>query len=224
MTTIINRKLQQFALLLFFFGLMAGPAIICSVPATAAPTGAESTASDAVKSTINDLLQVLADESLKQPEQAEKRRHAIEAVIKHRMDYEEMAKRALGAAWSTLPRRDQHEFVGLFVHLLRDAFAGRITEYSDEQVVFLGELREGDFAEVKAQMEGRKTDTPIDFRLIQRENVWRVYDIVIDGVSVVNNYRSQFTSIIRDASYAGLVKKMKQKAIAVKNFEKSPAP
>lgn len=135
-----------------------------------------------------------------------------------------MARRALGAPWSTLSHRDQHEFVDLFVQLPRDTFVGRIIDHSDEEVVFLGELREGAFAEVKAQMKGRKTDTPVDFRLIHRAHEWRVYDVVIDGASIVSNYRAQFTSIIRDVSYVGLVKKMKQKAIAVKVFEKSPAP
>ena len=101
---------------------------------------------------------------------------------------------------------------------------GRITEHSDEEVVFLEELREDAFAEVKAQMKGRKIDTPVDFRLIHRAHEWRIYDVVIDGASIVSNHRAQFTSIIREVSYVGLVKKMKQKAIAVKVFEKSPAP
>jgi phospholipid transport system substrate-binding protein len=91
-------------------------------------------------------------------------------------------------------------------------------------VVYLGELREDAFAEVKARMKGPKIDTPVDFRLIHRAHEWRVYDVVIDGASIVSNYRSQFTSIIRDVSYVGLVTKMKQKAIAVKAFEKYPAP
>ena len=98
------------------------------------------------------------------------------------------------------------------------------TLHSDEEVIFLGELREDAFVEVKAQMKGRKTDTPVVLRLIHRAHEWRFYDVVIDGASIVSNYRAQFTSIIRDVSYVGLVKKMKQKAIAVKVFEKSPAP
>jgi phospholipid transport system substrate-binding protein len=110
------------------------------------------------------------------------------------------------------------------VQLLRDTFADRITEHSDEQVVFLGELRKNAFAEVRAQMNGRKIDTPVDFRLIHRAHEWRVYDVVIDGASIVSNYRSQFNSIIRDVSYVGLVKKMRQKAIAVKVFERFPSP
>ncbi len=214
MTTIINMKIIKLAHLLFPSGMLVG-LTMASPSLASTPNGTKSSATEAVKGAIIDLIQVLDDETLKQPEQAEERRHEIEEVIKHRV---------LGAPWSRLSHRDQHEFVNLFVQLLRDTFAGRLTEHSDEQVVFLGELREDPFAEVKAQMKGRKIDTPVDFRLIHRAHEWRVYDVVIDGASIVSNYRSQFTSIIRDVSYAGLVKKMKQKAIAVKVFEKSPAP
>ena len=181
------------------------------------------TATEAVQSTVSDLMRVLDDDSLKQPEQAEERRREIEEIIRQRVDYEEMAKRALGAPWPTLPERERREFVSLFVQLLRDTFAGRITEHHDEQVVFLGEHREDVYAEVHTQLKGRKVDTLIDFRLIDRATEWRVYDIVIDGASIVSNYRSQFTSIIREVSYAGLVRKMKQRAIAVKIFEQPSA-
>lgn len=109
------------------------------------------------------------------------------------------------------------------MQLLRDTFAGRITEHHDEQVVFLGEHRENVYAEVHTQLKGRKVDTLIDFRLIDSAAEWRVYDIVIDRASIVSNYRSQFTSIIREVSYAGLVRKMKQRAIAVKIFEQPSA-
>lgn len=223
-TAIINVKIMRLAHLLFLSGMVAGLTMASPSLATTTPNGTKSSATEAVKNTINDLIQVLDDETLKQPEQPKERRHEIEKIIKHRVDYEEMARRALGAPWSTLSHRDQHEFVDLFVQLLRDTFVGRVTEHSDEEVVFLGELREDAFAEVKAQMKGRKTDTPVDFRLIHRAHEWRVYDVVIDGASIVSNYRAQFTSIIRDVSYVGLVKKMKQKSIAVKVFEKSPAP
>ncbi|MGH7147422.1 MAG: MlaC/ttg2D family ABC transporter substrate-binding protein [Nitrospiraceae bacterium] len=224
MTTIINMKIRRLAHLLFLSGMVVG--LILGSPSLAATISnrIESSATEAVKGTINDLFQVLDDETLKQPEQAEERRHEIDEIIKHRVDYEEMARRGLGTPWSTLSHRDQREFVDLFVQLLRNTFAGRITEHSDEQVVFLGELRKDTFAEVKAQMKGRKIDTPVDFRLIHRAREWRVYDVVIDGASIVSNYRSQFTSIIRDVSYVGLVKKMRQKAIAVKVFEKPPSP
>ena len=224
MITIINMTIQKLAHLLLLLGVIAGSAIWSPVLAATSSDRIESSATEAVKGTIDDLIRVLDNETMKQPERAEERRRAIEGIIKQRVDYEEMARRALGASWSKISYRDQREFVGLFVQLLRDSFASRITDRSDEQVVFLGELREDTFAEVKAQMTGRKIDTPVDFRLILHAHEWRVYDVVIDGASIVSNYRSQFTSIIRDLSYVGLVKKMKQKAVAVKVFEKSPAP
>jgi phospholipid transport system substrate-binding protein len=179
---------------------MAGLTMASPSLATTTPNGTTSSATEAVKGAINDLIQVLDNETLKQPEQAKERRHEIEEVIKRRVDYKEMARRALGAPWSTLSHRDQREFVDLFVQLLRDTFVGRITERTDGQVVYLGELREDAFAEVKARMKGPKIDTPVDFRLIHRAHEWRVYDVVIDGASIVSNYRSQFTSIIRDVS------------------------
>jgi phospholipid transport system substrate-binding protein len=223
-TTIITMACKPFGRLLLVSGILAGLAITSPSPAAVTVNKTESSPTDAVKGAIIDLIQILDDETLKQPGQAARRRYKIEAVIKDRMHYEEMARRALGTPWSTLSPRDQREFVGLFVQLLRDAFAGRMAERSDEQVVFLGEVREDAFAEVKAQMQGRKIDTPVDFRLIRHAQEWLVYDVVIDGASIVSNYRSQFTSIIRDVSYTGLVKMMKQKTIAVKFFENSPVP
>ena len=91
---------------------------------------------------------------------------------------------------------------------------GCVTEHSEEQVVFLGEFREDVFAVVKAQMKGRKIDKPVDLRLIHLAHKSQVYDGVIDGAGIASNYRAQFTSIIRDVSYVGMVKMMKQKAIA----------
>ena len=180
-------------------------------------------ATEAVQGTIANVMRVLDDERLKGPEKTEERRHEIEGIIRQRVDYQEMAKRTLGTQWSSLTHHEQREFVDLFVQLLRDTFAGRISERSDEQVLYLGEQQEDGFAEVKTQLKGRKIDTPIDFRLIHRSGDWRVYDVVIDGASIVSNYRSQFTTIIRDVSYGGLVKKMRQKAVALKVFEKMPA-
>ena len=194
---------------------------LLTVQAAQLSTGQNAT--EAVKRTITDLIAVLDDEALKQPGRADERRHKIEDVIRRGVDYEEMAKRALGRPWLALSEQDRQEFVSLFVQLLRDSFAGRITEHHDEQVDYLSEQREDLYAEVRTQLKGRKIETPIDFRLISHGTEWRVYDVVIDGASIVNNYRSQFASIIREVSYVGLVQKMKQKAVAVKVFENTPS-
>jgi phospholipid transport system substrate-binding protein len=221
---IVNTTSPDFRVGLFFFAVLCLSPLIVPRGTAADQAAMEASATDAVRSTITNLIDVLEDELLKQPELAEERRREIEEIIKRRVDYEEMAMRTLGPAWSTLAERDQHEFVSLFVQLLRDTFAGRITERSDEQVVYISEQQEDSFAEVKTRLRGRKIDTAVDFRLINRQTQWRVYDVVIDGASIVSNYRSQFTSIIREVSYTGLVKKMKQKAIAVKVFENTPTP
>lgn len=221
---IVNTTSPGFRIGLVFFAVLCLSPLIVPRGTTADQAAMEASATDAVRSTITNLIDVLEDERLKQPELVEERRREIEEIIKRRVDYEEMAMRTLGAAWPTLAERDQHEFVSLFVQLLRDTFAGRITERSDEQVVYISEQQEDSFAEVKTRLRGRKIDTAVDFRLINRQTQWRVYDVVIDGASIVSNYRSQFTSIIREVSYAGLVKKMKQKAIAVKVFENTPTP
>ncbi len=184
-------------------------------------THAESTATEAVKSTVAELIQVLDDPRLKEPERAEQRRDEIERIVRHRVSYEEMAKRALGTRWFEINEHDRQEFVGLFVQLVWDAFASRINEHAGEQIVYLGEQRKDHFTEVSAQVKGQKVDTRIDFRLMQVSGDWLVYDVVIDGASIVSNYRAQFTTIIRDVTYVGLVKKIRQNAAAVKVIEKT---
>lgn len=183
------------------------------------PTPSTGSATDAVKSTITELLRTLDDPRLKQPDRSDERRQAIERIIMQRVSYEEMAKRSLGTPWAELPETDRREFVELFVQLLRDNFAGRISEHSAAAVSYLGEQQEAHFAEVKTHLKNPKVDTQVDFRLFLQSEEWLVYDVVVDGASIVSNYRAQFTSIIRDVSYIGLVKKMKQNAVAVKLFE-----
>jgi phospholipid transport system substrate-binding protein len=205
---------------LVVLGLSSFPAAPAA-PLDAMHSHSESAATEAVRSTVGALIQVLDDQRLKAPERAEQRRQEIERIVMRRVNYEEMARRALGAPWSDLHDQERREFVGLFLQLLRDTFAGRISEHHDEQVVYLGEQREGRFAEVRTQLKGQKVDTRVDFRLMHAGDDWLVYDVVIDGASIVSNYRAQFASIIRDVSYVGLVKKMKQNAVAVKFFEKT---
>jgi phospholipid transport system substrate-binding protein len=109
--------------------------------------------------------------------------------------------------------------VGLFVYLLRDALANRMTQYSGERINYLSERREAACAEVQTRLVGSKVDTAIDFRLIRIDGRWLVYDAVIDGVSLVGSYRAQFASIIRGASLAQLMEKLEDKTLLVKLFE-----
>ena len=132
-----------------------------------------------------------------------------------------MAQRSLGAPWTRLSDKERQEFVSLFVNLIRDTVANKIDQYYDEQIFYLIEQREGSCAQVRTNLVGPKVDTSLDFRLENRSGRWLVYEVVIDGASIVRNYRTQFSRIIRDTAYAGLVEKMKQRVHTVKWFEKT---
>jgi phospholipid transport system substrate-binding protein len=181
--------------------------------------GHEYSPTDAVQSTITDVLSILGNEALKQPARSEERRHHIEEIIRHRVSYEQMAQRALGVPWKQLNDTERQEFVRLFVQLLRDRFANKVDQYY--AIIYLFEQREGSFAEVRTKLIGPKVDTWLEFRLANTSGDWLVYDVVIEGASLVRNYHAQFARIIRDESYAGLVHKMKQRDLVVKTFEKT---
>ena len=199
------------------------PARIASVDGVTLVAPTKYSPTESVKSTITDLLSILGNEALKQPGRFEERRQLIARVIRHRVNYEQMAQRSLGAPWTGLNETERQDFVRLYVQLLRDTFANKIEEYHDEQMVYLFERRVGSFAEVGTKLIGSKVDTWVDFRLAEQSDDWLVYDVVIDGASIVGNYRAQFARIIRDASYAGLVEQMQQRGLVVKVL-KRPHP
>ncbi len=185
---------------------------------------AEQTATESVRNTMDEVIHILNSEELNQPGRSVERRQKIEHVIRQGVSYEDMAKRALGEPWIELTDTERQEFVTLFVQLLRDTFAGRIDNYADEQVRYLSEQYEENCAEVRVRLSGRKVDTLLDFRLVDKIGHWYVYDVVIDGAGIVSNYHAQFASIIRTHSYIGLVNKMKEKTLVVKAFETTTAP
>lgn len=205
------------------WSVMAGMVALLMLIGTTVAS-AEQTATESVRSTIDEVIHILNSEELNQPGRSVERRQKIEQVIRQRVNYEDMAKRALGWSWIELTHPERQEFVALFVQLLRDTFAGRIDNYADEQVLYLSEQHEENCAEVRTKLSGHKADTFLDFRLADKVGHWYVYDVVIDGVGLVNNYHAQFASIIRDHSYAGLVNKMKEKTLVVKAFETITAP
>jgi phospholipid transport system substrate-binding protein len=187
--------------------------------ASAEPGGA---ATEAVRSTINEVIRILKDMELKKPGRAEERRLLLEKVIGDRFNYDEMARRSLGAQWNKLSDKERQEFVGLFKGLLSGSYVDKIEGYSGEQVHYLNERLEADYAEVRTKVASDKTEIPLDYRLLNKSGDWRVYDVVVDGVSLVNNYRSQFTKIIRESSYADLLEKLREKS--KKKSEQPQAP
>ncbi|NWF73093.1 MAG: ABC transporter substrate-binding protein [Nitrospirae bacterium] len=185
---------------------------------------AAGTATAAIKGTIKQMFVILNDEELKTPGRAEERRQQLEKVIGNRIAYDEMAKRSLGPQWTQLNEEERQEFIRLYAQLLRDTYSSRFDRYSDEKVEFLKETLQGDYAEVRTRLTSSKFSLDVDYRMLQRAGDWRVYDIVVDGISLVHSYREQFTKIIRTYSYEELVEKLRQKTGEIKPFSEAANP
>lgn len=173
-------------------------------------------ATDAMKGTIDEVLRILNDKELKQPAKATERRELLEKVVGNRFDYQEMSRRSLGAPWAKLSDKEKEEFVSLFQTLLVNSYADKVEAYSGEGVEYINERTEKDYAEVRTKVLTGKTEIPLDYRLLNKASVWRVYDVVVDGVSLVNNYRGQFTKILRSGSYSDLVDQLRKKSEKIK--------
>jgi len=174
-------------------------------------------ATEAMRGTIDEVLRILADKALKQPAKANDRRQLLEKVVGERFDYEEMSRRSLGASWANLSDKEKQEFVSLFQTLLVNTYADKIESYTGDGVQFLNERNEKEYAEVRTKVLTGKTEIPLDYRLLNKGSGWRVYDVVVDGVSLVNNYRGQFSKILRNGSYADLVDQLRKKSEKIKS-------
>ena len=169
---------------------------------------------DKVRETVNAVLAVLQDKSLQGPDNADRRREKMRQAVLQRFGFAEMAQRALGQHWQKRTPAERHEFVELFGELLERSYINKIESYTGEQTVqYTKETIDKDgYASVRtAVVNKRDLHVEIEYRLLQREGDWQVYDVVIEGVSLVNNYRTQFHNIVSQESYAVLVKKLKLK-------------
>jgi phospholipid transport system substrate-binding protein len=165
-----------------------------------------------VRGTIEEVIRLVTDEKLKNPDQEVHRRQLLEEAIGQLFHFEEMAKRSLASHWKTRSEAEQQEFASLFQALLSKTYAGKIENYSGEQVQYLKERLKDSFGEVQTTIASSKTKIALDYRLFLKDGNWRVYDVVVDGVSLVKNYRVQFDRIIRDSSYEELVKTLREKS------------
>lgn len=195
----------------YFVSLVLAVLISSAIFSGSALAVESGSATEAVKKTIDQVLLVLGDEQLKKPDQSQKRIAALEKIIGERFDYEEMGKRTLGLEWKKLKGSQQKEFVGLFQKFLSNTYAGNVDGYSGEQVEYIKERRKGKFAEVQTKVISKKLEVPLDYRLLQNSSNWRVYDVVIDGVSLVKNFRGQFARIIKAKGFSGLLEKLRSK-------------
>lgn len=170
---------------------------------------------DALKGDIDRALMVLTDKDLKDPNKSKERRKKLEEIVSNRFSYEELTKRVLGARWPKLNDAEKKEIVGLFRELLIKTYADRVEAYSGEPVNYLGErvekVRELEYAEVRTRAKVGTADVPIDYRMLNSGDQWVVYDMVIDEISLVSNYRSQFKKILATGNYDDLVTQLRKK-------------
>jgi phospholipid transport system substrate-binding protein len=174
---------------------------------------AQTGATAQIKGTIDQVLEILRDPALKAPDKAEARRMKLKEVIYPRFDFSEMAKRSLGTHWAKRSPQERDEFVKLFADLLEQSYYKKLESYTDEEIVYTKEQTDEKFGLVATKIVSRKEniDIPIDYKLLRHDGKWLVYDVVIENVSMVSNYRSQFNRIIETSSYAELVKRMRVK-------------
>ncbi len=196
-----------------------GHAAICTIffcltllPAAATDARAGE-ATDQVKETADAVIAVLNDKELKKPANKQKRRKQLREIVDRRFDFAEMAKRSLGLAWNKRTPEEQKEFVSLFSDLLENTYIRKIERYEQEKVLYTAERVEGSYAAVRTKViTAKDVEIPVEYRIYRKDGKWEAYDIIIEGVSLVNNYRNQFGEIIRSESYAGLVKRLMEKA------------
>jgi len=163
--------------------------------------------SDQTRATIERVLAILKDPAAKS-----ERRERLRQVIYPSFDFAEMAKRSLGPHWQRRSSAEQQEFVKLFTDLVESSYVDAIDSYDGEKVVVANEKQDNELAEVNTKIVTKKGEEfRVDYRLHQTSGSWKIYDAVIENVSLVNNYRSQFNRVIAKSSYEGLMSKMKDK-------------
>lgn len=137
----------------------------------------------------------------------------LREVVYPLFDFEEMAKRSLGAHWRRIEPQQQREFVGAFTGLLEKTYAERIDLYDGQKVVYTGETVDGDYAEVRTKvLDNKGKEYSVNYKLRRVDGKWRIYDVVAENISLVNNYRSQFQRVIVNSSFEDLMKRLKEKA------------
>lgn len=189
--------------------ILCGISLVAFSPLSVADNGPTAQ----VKSTIDRVLEILKDPTLKSPNMEKARGTQLKKVIFARFDFHEMAKRSLGVHWRKRTPQERKEFVKLYADLLELSYRRKIERYVDEKILYTKEQVDEKFGLVTTEIVSEKEDVdiPIEYKVIRLGDEWKVYDVVIDGISLVSNYRNQFNRIIRRSSYAELVKKMRIK-------------
>ncbi|MCE9614461.1 MAG: ABC transporter substrate-binding protein [Lentisphaerae bacterium] len=182
--------------------------LLCGAPALAlagVPT-------DQLRQTTDKILAIVQDPAMKGPEQDRARQAQMDLVVDERFDWASMARSALGNHWKELTDAQRTEFTDLFSELVEKTYMTKVESYSGEKILYKGDKVEGTYGVVDvAIVTLRGTDIPVSYRMLQKGPAWLVYDVSIEGVSLVNNYRSQVGAILGSSSYDVLVARLKTK-------------
>jgi phospholipid transport system substrate-binding protein len=191
------------------FALLCFLCVLASIPAAG---GAGPGPTEQLRGAIDRVLAVLDDPALKTPARAADRHRAVRQIADEIFDFEETARRAMAQHWRSLTPIQQREFVEVFSDLLERAYMSKIELYSGEKIQYPAERVEGDVATVWTRIITKKgVEVPIDYRMLMRGERWRIYDVSIEGVSLVANYRTQFNSVVRTSSYDELLRRMRSR-------------
>ena len=167
---------------------------------------------DAVRNTSEAIVRILEDPDLRKPDRIVQRRTRLDAAIGALLTYEGMSRQVLGPQWDKLGPEEEQEFVHLFRSLLTKMYADKVEQYASMPIHFLSERQQLGYAEVQTKTVSAKTEFHLDFRLVEKAGERRVYDILMDGVSLINNYRQQFQRMLRLASYEQIVTRLRERA------------
>jgi len=184
--------------LLITFGVL-----LCGVPQAICATSPL----EQVKVTVVQVVEVLRHGEL----QGEARRKALSKLLRSRFDFVIMSQRTLGQHWKKATEQEQEEFVRLYSDLLEASYIGRIEAYTDETIDYNSEKLDGDRAVVATVLHSGSTEIPIDYRMVKKGDDWFVYDVVVEDISLIKNYRNSYGEIVRKEGYAGLFELMREK-------------
>ena len=168
----------------------------------------------AVRRTMNEILYILTE--LKDASRSAQRQWELEQVVRRSFNYEAMAERSLGEAWNGLNAVERRQYVRVFVQLLRDEVADTLRGYSSAQIEYLSEQGDEKSAHVVTAPAGPQVDARMEIQVVRRSGAWILDDLISDGVSIVTNYQTQFSRILREGSFSDLMEHMRQKALIAK--------
>jgi phospholipid transport system substrate-binding protein len=167
---------------------------------------------DQVRQSVDTLLAILKDPRLKQEGKKNERDEELKKIIYQRFDFTEMARRALGPEWRRHTPEEQKEFVKLFTDLLERAYLKQIESYSGQKIRYLNEREDSSYAQVDTRIVDNKAqEFSVNYRLHNVNGDWKVYDVIVEEISLVDNYRAQFSRVLASSSYRELVNRMKDK-------------